>query len=135
MHGYLPIILIFILIRYPLVYITSSPSSSPFSLSASSLSKRSRSYSSSHLFAVFSSSISLGLRPISITFKKSRIDLTAFSVLNSLFFGLSSLILGRSIIFWARSLYSALLYLAYFLYSKRRCSILYFIALLYQHFY
>ena len=134
MHGHLLIILIFILIRYSLIYITSSPSSSPFLLSASSLSKRSRSYSSSRLFAVFSSSVSLGLRPISVTSKKSRIDLTAFSILNSLFFSLSSLILGRSIIFRARSLYSALLYLAHFLHSKRRCSILCFVALHHQHF-
>ena len=131
MYRYLLIILFFILIRYPLIYITSSSSSSSFLLSAFSFSKRSRSYLSSRLFAVFSFSISLDLRPISITSKKSRIGLTAFGVLNSLFFSLSSLILGRSIIFRARSLYSALFYLAYFLYSKRRYFILYFIALYY----
>ena len=131
MHGYLLIILIFILICYPLIYIIFSLSSFLFSLSTFSLSRRFRSYSFSYLFAVFSSFIFLGLRPISITSKKSKIGLIAFNVLNSLFFGLSSFILGRSIIFRARSLYSALLYLAYFLYSKRRYSILYFIALYY----
>ena len=130
-YGHLLIILIFILICYPLIYIIFSLSSFLFSLSTFSLSRRFRSYSFSYLFAVFSSSVSLGLRPISVASKKSRIGLTAFGVLNSLFFGLSSLILGRSIIFRARSLYSAFLYLAHFLHSKRRCSILYFIALYY----
>ena len=131
MRRSLRIILIFILICYSSVYTASSLSSFPSSFSASSLSKRSKSYSSSRLFAVFSSSISLGLRPISVASKKSRIGLTAFGVLNSLFFSLSSLILRRSIISRVRLLYSVLLYLAYFLYSNRKYSIFYFIALYY----
>src|SRR5436853_6876547 len=131
MHGHLLILSIFILIRYSLVYIISPFFLSPFSLSASSLFRWFKSYSSSYLFAVFSSSISLGFRPISIISKKSRIDLFTFSILNSLFFSLSLLILRCSIIFWAKLLYSALLYLTYFLYSKRRYFILYFIILYY----
>jgi hypothetical protein len=47
-------------------------------------------------------------------------DLTALGVLNSLFFGLSSLILGRSIFSRARSLYSVLFYFIYRLYSNIR---------------
>jgi hypothetical protein len=64
--------------------------------------------------------LSLGLRPISVALIKSRIDLTALGVLNSLFFGLSSLILGRSIFSRIRSLYSVLLYFTHRLYSNIR---------------
>ena len=107
MRRFLRIVLIFILICYSLVCAASSLSSFPSSFSASSLSRRSKSHLSSYLFAIFSFSIFLGLRFISITSKKSKIGLIAFNILNSLFFSLSSLILGRSIIFRARSLYSA----------------------------
>jgi len=130
-HGYLLIILIFILIRYPLIYIIFFLFSSPFLFSASSLFKRFRSYSSSYLFAIFSSIIFLGLRPISVASKKSKIGLTTFSILNSLFFNLSSFIFGHSIIFRVRLLYSTLFYFVYFLYLKRRYFIFYFIVLYY----
>ena len=135
MRRSLRIVLIFILVYYFSVCTVSSFFSFPFSFSASSLSRRSKSYLFSCLFTVFFSSVSLGLRPISVASKKSRIGLTVFGVLNSLFFSLSSLILGRFIISRARLLYSVLLCLAYFLYSNRKCSIFYFIALHYQHFY
>ena len=104
------------------------------SSSSSSLSNRSRSHSSNRLFSPSSSSFSLGLRPISVAFKKSRIGLIALGVLNSLFFGLSSLILGRSIFSRARSLYSALLCFIYFLHSKIRWFISCLAALHHQYF-
>src|SRR5437763_12683596 len=110
MYRHLLIILIFILIRYLLIYITSSSFLSPFLFSASSLFRRSKSYSSNYLFVVFSFSVSLGLRPIFIASKKSRISLTAFNVLNSLFFNLFLFIFKYLIIFFAKSLYSALFF-------------------------
>ena len=72
--------------------------------SVSSFFRRFRFHLFSCLFVVSSFFISLGLRPISVASKKSRIGLITFSILKSLFLGLSSLIFGRSIISRARLL-------------------------------
>ena len=101
-----------------------------FSSSLSIPCNRFKFYLFSLFLPLFSSISLLGLQPISVVLINSNIGLTAFSILNNLFFSLSLCILGHFMFVWIKLLYNILFYLAYCLYSNNRWSILY-LAILY----